>query len=513
MRDEARNTASHQSSLAWSSGDAKLRQKPVTFVSAGVIEPLKDLQPPDSPKTAVVEEAENSDAEEPDGNSEVDILRSLAEAIKIAGPDTTTEAVEETIFITDQENIVIEEESIITQGNTVTEMEKVITEKEEIVTERGGQAIEVQESETKALFFFDLEGNDTTMHGAIPPPPKIPFPRSSFGGSDSSEEVILFRGRSANTRTPVQRNASARPSPPLAPATVEVKSEAPTGPISEPLPQNTAPSVKSSRKRSKSHRRSSRLPMPSEKEEDDEDEILADYIANMAENPEDDFISQALARYRDLGGDDDAVNFGSEDDAQLPEPDQFLDLMDREVVQEEESISSESEKGEDSTNEDDDQDMDADMDDETLARLLAKQEELGIGGDELVLSSSFANVGRKKRQGKYPRALVSASQAADAFDDLDHWGDHFLQPRKRKSKQPPNFNVSDSEIEAVLRNAWQRDRVRKKNRKMEREALRAEGLLDKNADPDDLRVKYREGMKLDDIKSELTSFLLGSAER
>jgi hypothetical protein len=141
-----------------------------------------------------------------------------------------------------------------------------------------------------------------------------------------------------------------------------------------------------------------------------------------------------------------------------------------------------------------------------------------MGGDDLaIFSSSFAQTGSRKKAGA-GRALqgrASASQVADAFDNLDlaDWSHLTGQSRKRRSKQPPIFNVDDSELESTMNTAWARDRERKKSRKLEREALRAEGLLDKNADPDDLRVKYRTGMKLDDVKTELTAFLLGSGER
>ncbi|KAL2261688.1 hypothetical protein VTK26DRAFT_3617 [Humicola hyalothermophila] len=511
MRDEARNTASHQSSLSWITGDAKLRQKPVIFVSAGFIEPLKDLQPRASPEPDEVEGRGDDNAAAADGNDGVvDVIGNVEEAVEVAEVDTAIKSVEQTVLFTEQKSIIIEQSNLVTQESTVTE-------KEELSTEQASQPANVQATDADTLFYFDLDGDDS-LHGSIPPPPQIPSPRSSFGGSDSSEEIILFRGRSANTRTLGQKDGGDRLSPPPALASLALRSKASTQTSNRPTSQGAVRPATLTRKQSNSQRRSPR-PETASEEQDDEDAILADYIANMVEDS-DDFISQSLAKYRDLGGDDDAFNLGSGDDVHLPQADEFLDLMDRETAQSEGSINNNSDSGKDDLVDEDgdqDMDMDADMDDKTLARLLARQDELGIGGDEFILSSSSANVGRKrgKHSGKAPRVSASASQVADAFDDLDlaDWDQDFGQTRKRKSKQPPNFNVSDSEIEEALRNAWQRDRMRKKNRKMEREALRAHGLLDKNADPDDLRVKYREGMKLDDIKTELTSFLLGSGER
>jgi hypothetical protein len=67
-------------------------------------------------------------------------------------------------------------------------------------------------------------------------------------------------------------------------------------------------------------------------------------------------------------------------------------------------------------------------------------------------------------------------------------------------------------MEAALHIAWQKDREKKKQRRMAREQLRAEGLLGKNVDKNDPRVKYQSGMSLDDIQTELRTFLLGTAE-
>jgi hypothetical protein len=249
---------------------------------------------------------------------------------------------------------------------------------------------------------------------------------------------------------------------------------------------------------------------------------LADYIANMAADSDDGLIGsqfQVSSGYRDLGGDHQAVNFGFEEQTS-PRSDESSDEESEESAA---TGTSDAERDASSDGEEDNG-MDVDMDDEALARRLAQQG-LSFGDDDLGgFPSSFTRTETRKARGKRPvnggstqavTGRASAAQVADAFDNLDlaDWGQLNIPSRKRRSKQPPNFNVSDSEIEAALRTAWQRDRERKKSRKLEREALRAEGLLGKNANPDDLRVKYPSGMKLDDIKAELTSFLLSSAPR
>jgi hypothetical protein len=487
MKDEARNTASHQSSLAWISGDAKLRQRPVTFVSAGVIEPLKEERPlDDAPDSNLAEEPAR------------DVLDAIGDFTGVKEADTP-------------EPVTVDGLELET---TAPSLEKETSATNLTLQEQGAGdsdlPSDVQGIETKDLFFYDLGEGEPAVDVSIPPP-KIPSPRSSFGGSDSSEEVILFRGRSVNTRGAAQRNDKSLPSITAAPpeTSLSPKPQAAATISSKRATRNATPPTQPSRKQSGSRR--GRSQAPGSPEDDEEDAILADYIANMTANSDDDFLAgylQSFSGQRDLGGDHQAVNFGSGDE-KSPTGDDLLG--------DQESMASSTS---DAEGDDEDEDMDADMDDETLARLLAKQEELGMGGDDLLLfSSSFAKTEVTKTQGKrLSRALrgsASATQVADALDNLDiaDWSQLTGQSRKRRSKQPPNFNVSDSEIEAALRTAWQRDRERKKSRKLEREALRAEGLLGKNANPDDLRVRYPSGMKLDDIKAELTSFLLGSTER
>ncbi|GAB1317307.1 squalene synthetase-like protein [Madurella fahalii] len=485
MKDEARNTASHQSTLAWGS---KLREKPVAFVRAGFFEPLKDLKLSDAGDATIVGEPAEGALESRADNTEVE--GSVAKEVSVQ----TTEVI--SVVTTVEQDIPAASEPS-SQGQSGDAL---------------NQLTEAQGNDTKELFFYDLEG-DQAMDGPSITPPKIPSPRSSFGASDSSEEVILFRGRSANTRSAVQKPEIARQSVPTqAPATsVGSGRKAPDVASKSPISRRiTAPS-QPLQELSRPHR--SRSGRAKAVKDDDEDEILADYIANMAANSDDDFIDrhlQSLSGRRDLGGDDFAVNFGSADE-KCPGN---SDSTDNKRTDSEGSAISDSNEDDLVERDEDEQTMDADMDDEILARLFAKQGELGIGGDELLLASNspYTKVGSRKTRAERNRPLnelANAISVADAFDGLD-----IGQPvRKRRSKQPPNFNVSDSEIEAALKSAWRRDRERKKKRKMDRETLRSEGLLGKNVDRDDLRIKYPSAMTLDDFKTEITSFLLGTGER
>ncbi|KAL2179409.1 uncharacterized protein P884DRAFT_219111 [Thermothelomyces heterothallicus CBS 202.75] len=498
MRDEAKHTASHQAFSAWASEDAKLRQKPVTFVSAGYIEPLKErllsedppgLSMPGRSSVGVIDDVEGSgqlqDATNPDDAEDI-----------AAGP--------------------IEETAVDIVGQ--------ISLSTEFATKSAGSLDQPSISEggeTKELFFFDLAENEPTIDPSITPP-KIASPRSSSAESDSSEEIILFKGRTANSQRPLLGNENFPRATPVPPEEHnQHNSEVILSRFEKGNAQNTRPPSQGSQKRSKARRR--RLQALKAMKDAEEDAILADYVANMVANSDDDLLAnqiQPLTCHRDLGDDDDAIDFGVTEE-KSPKGDNPLDEVEEEFAE-----SDASDTGVvDFVESDDDHDTDADTKDEALARLFSEQEELGVGSDDLLLlTSAFANTGTRKSKekrvlkansGRAPREPPSATQVADAFDclDLADWGYLSGRTRKRRSKQPPNFNVSDSEIEAALKTAWQRDRERKKSRKQERETLRSQGLLGKEAGPDDLRVKYLSGMRLDDIKLELTSFLVGSAER
>lgn len=105
-------------------------------------------------------------------------------------------------------------------------------------------------------------------------------------------------------------------------------------------------------------------------------------------------------------------------------------------------------------------------------------------------------------RGSYP----SAEAVADAFEQLDvtGWG---------RSLDEFHLHLSDSELETTLRKSWQKDRMRKKEKRKARDELRSQGLLKKNADPNDSRIKYPNGMSLDDLKAEFYLFLSGSNKR
>ncbi|PWW80639.1 hypothetical protein C7212DRAFT_290507 [Tuber magnatum] len=176
-----------------------------------------------------------------------------------------------------------------------------------------------------------------------------------------------------------------------------------------------------------------------------------------------------------------------------------------------------------------------------LARLLQRKEELGIvGGSDLdsfdaeimELDVDFFPLGAgkagkkkrlKKRRGGKDSSLgdftpdpstghfPSASWMADAYEGFDvmEWDRPSLTKRKGKGKQHA-LNLSDSEQEAELQASWAKDREKKKIRKQEREARRAEGMLGKKAQTTNKRdsnAKFLEGITMEELKHKIQIFL------
>jgi hypothetical protein len=188
------------------------------------------------------------------------------------------------------------------------------------------------------------------------------------------------------------------------------------------------------------------------------------------------------------------------------------------------------------------------MDDETLARLYAKQAELGISDDDLVIddgkfveedldefgdvdeakagldilaNSSFgrstAKRSNKKRGGmNFPSASALADtldQYGDAGFDIMDFERPSLRPKRggRKGKLPPELEaLSDDELKDEMIGHWSNDREKKRLKKAEREELRREGLLGAGVAKKgkaDLSQKYLQGMTVVQIHEELRIFL------
>ena len=189
--------------------------------------------------------------------------------------------------------------------------------------------------------------------------------------------------------------------------------------------------------------------------------------------------------------------------------------------------------------------MTARMIDEQIARLISKQAELGIVGEDLVLfngdglgeessgadglSKGFGNTapirsryslrssrGKKKRSNNlFPSATLFADvlehDSYNGFDVMDQERPSLRKKPKKSRRNEAFFELSDSELQQSLNAAWEGDRTNKKLRKQEREELRSQGLLGKKGKPD-LKAKFSEGMTIDDVKSKVGDFLKSPME-
>jgi hypothetical protein len=183
------------------------------------------------------------------------------------------------------------------------------------------------------------------------------------------------------------------------------------------------------------------------------------------------------------------------------------------------------------------------MTDEQIARALAKQEELGIGGDELLLLDGNVEYGMdggmdddledafaqgtafipfstkthmssrttSKRNRRQRDHFPSASAFADALDqdpygafDVMDFERPSLKPKKkgRKSDLPFELGAEDSDLAEQLRTTWEKDRAKKAARKREKLAEREDALLDAS-----------ERNEPAAIKAEIRQFLVQEADK
>ncbi|KAI1082669.1 hypothetical protein F5B20DRAFT_532157 [Whalleya microplaca] len=450
LAEEARNTAHHRRGAF--ARDAKLRYNPVTFISAGLMNPMKELE--------VTLQKED----------EAQVDQGTAEEPLVASPATA---------------------DVTPPNNPIPS--------------------------TTELFTVDVTGDRSLRTDA--------GPQGAEASEDSDEEVILFKGRDGSRRDPgpakVNQDDVKADSMKLREIDIEIQvveksiQQGTSAPNETVEADDYIPLKAASRGQPKPRKRRK----PYRKDSSDEEAaVIADYMANIRneENDDDDddddddhpgLGSHAFHILRDLGGtDSEAVP----DDVSSEAGTNYSSA---------EAVNSE------------DQRRRHEAEDERMARILGRQEELGLGGDDILLFdgadsddewlSAIKNIPHHKKgaskkakifqkKGQYP----SASQMADAFDELDlmDWQRPSLNNFNSK-KKPPVLDVSDSELEEAMNMAWRKDRLKKAEKKKAREELRSQGLLGKNVNPDDPRVKYRGGMSLDDLANELEEFLLGSQQQ
>lgn len=168
------------------------------------------------------------------------------------------------------------------------------------------------------------------------------------------------------------------------------------------------------------------------------------------------------------------------------------------------------------------------IDDEVLARLLAKQEELGIDTEELVLLDDEAinsanvrkeaaryarNSAKKARRsnGSFPSASLMADvleqDPYDGFDIMD-FNRPSLRSKNKGKKAQMSVELSDSDLQEILESSWKNDREKKRARKAEREIVRMQGLLGKQSKGRaNLSDVYQEGLNIGDMEEVFRNFL------
>lgn len=315
-----------------------------------------------------------------------------------------------------------------------------------------------EDSSTGPSFFVDLSSQSIA-------PTRLPNPTSNSHSpipEDSSGDEIVFHGR--NRRTDQGEYSQRHPRVEeefmfTKPEPVVMNEEHDTPPRAD-LRDNTD--------------RDKRVPTKGNKSTTalgDENEILADYIAN--------------------------IDVGDEETASQ----ESMDLVE---IRDSASLSSNDEL------QDIDLDTDLRIDDDSV-----DNEEAEFENIESLQSLLPGQTTTPKN-----RIPISASRFADALESDPYYGFDImdfdrpsLKKKSKGKKTPPDFMVSDSELEMELRSVWMNDREKKKNRKQKREELRSSGLLGRSTEKPDLRSKYADGMSFDDMKSEIRTFLLSSKDR
>ena len=508
LRDEARFTGGRQS--FWSI-DTKLRNRGVQFVSAGL-------------HSTMDEDEDESEATK--GDDALPQMQSTEPKSRSRSPKMATETLNASAAA-----FVPASASASPQPDAGAH------------TTRGPRA--TPPLDTSNMFFVDTVGEKSAI-----PQTRLPVIRSpSPVVSDSSEDEIVFHGRAAAQARVVEDPVSL-PSQEKISTSKEVKVQNNSwDDTSVEWVHRSKPGIGWSVPKAKKkaappqHLLMFRAPESAQEEEAytiEDASAVDDYLENLQEHdPE--FLQSLTFASRDLDIDleDGHVQrkFKSLSVAEkVKKPtkgvfaprEEYAGISESESedddVEESDEDAEESDSDLDDENELDDVEIEDDipmeaMDDETLAMLLSKQEELGIGSDELLLyddgvDASVARAAKKysketytpkksRRSGQYP----SASLMADVLDQDPYGGFDimdFERPslRKKKGKKLP-FDVSDDELRGSIENAWENDRSKKREKKLEREELRAQGLLGSKSAVN----KYGEGMTIWEIGKEFEMFL------
>ncbi|KAF2730266.1 hypothetical protein EJ04DRAFT_567924 [Polyplosphaeria fusca] len=204
------------------------------------------------------------------------------------------------------------------------------------------------------------------------------------------------------------------------------------------------------------------------------------------------------------------------------------------------SESNSSDGYEDANDSDDEDEFDLDisaLDDEQLAAILQKQEDLGMGSSEIVLfggDETFRDITRTTDSGRrgadrpqqrrqqrsrgFAPSFPSASAMADVLDS-DPYNGFDVMDTERPSLRPRNkgrrgqmpVELSDEELNEQIKASWENDRNKKRIKKAEREEQRQQGLLGRKGKTPDLGVKYKDGIVMEEIVEEIREFMISEA--
>ncbi|KAJ5377891.1 uncharacterized protein N7496_005300 [Penicillium cataractarum] len=374
-------------------------------------------------------------------------------------------------------------------------------------------------------FFFDATPQAVTDTGL--PDPVLRTQLSDL--DDSSEDEVVFTGR----KKPIVIETSQEELEVLLQVPLKEPPTTQRGPASAEVPASqihrSEPSQDHAQSYAKDIRRWTR---------EDEDNMLADYIANM----DSDYHEEASRMQVELEGGIDVAQAATGSQSPptgLDEAGEPLSQLDRTTLdsamkeaQVQSSIDvlsrmrldTETDQVPDSSD-DDDGDYDDDEDEDEGDVNLDSMDEFYVDSDdddldtELLEDLAINYLADKKKSGRAGKiSFASATAFADALEADPYYGldmMDFNRPslqKKGKGKKPPALDLmfSDSDLEAHLHEVWQADRRTKKVKKKEREELRAQGLLGRSSGEADLKVKYSKGINLEELITELRSFLLSS---
>ena len=417
MQDEARHTAGRHS---LSEAGTYLRNKPVSFVSSGATDPLKQLE-------IAQEDVRNE-------NQELVIQSSKIVDDKLAPSG-----------LSPVHSKVIQSEDHATGGSTDLTGPSILFESARSIARGDNSDVDAQE--------FDRANSPT--------------------GSASSEEVILFKGRGRRREADTSifslwdfRHLN------LGSNTVKTAG----------APPQEAGSARLRRKNRVAGQ--------------EEEGILADYIANLRQNGEE-LDPSKQPSYRPNGvGDlaagpalwDELRTVNTTDSVTQIRPSRFCVATSHRSVQigvresELEKINNHTPASSQSGPQK--------MKDAEHSTSDSSSSDSGTSSDEL-------------------ETLETQEDSYGGFDVMD-WGRPSLRKKPKGSRARLDLEGSDPELAAVMKATWKNDRLKKSERKKHREEQRAGGLLGKKLDPTDLRVKYPVGITIDQVIEEIENFLAGS---